>query len=115
LAGEAEGDQESMVDFFERAIRVGQRVKRYDALRGKERAEYGKDNRAYIQTKGHLDRINKRLRKLRRMRKEAAALAPLSPDNAIKSAEVVRLIEDRIQDNYNNFNRFYDKKVGRTR
>jgi hypothetical protein len=115
LAGEAEGDQESMVDFFEREIRVGQRVKRYDALRGKERAEYGKDNRAYIQTKGHLDRINKRLRKLRRMRKEAAALAPLSPDNAIKSAEVVRLIEDRIQDNYNNFNRFYDKKVGRTR
>jgi len=115
LVGEAEGDQESMVDFFERAIRVGQRVKRYDALTGKERIKYGKDNRAYIQTKGHLDRINKRLRKLRRMRKEAAALAPLSPDNAIKSAEIVRLIEDRIQDNYNNFNKFYDEKVGRTK
>ena len=115
FVGEAEGDQESMVDFFEREIRVGQRVKRYDALTGKERIKYGKDNRAYIQTKGHLDRINKQLRKLRRMRKEAAALAPLSPDNAIKSAEIVRLIEDRIQDNYNNFNRFYDEKVGRTK
>jgi hypothetical protein len=49
------------------------------------------------------------------MRKEAAALAPLSPDNAVKSAEIIRLIEDRIQDNYNNFNRFYDEKVGRTK
>ena len=115
LVGEADGDQVSMGDFYQRSTRVGQRVKHLRSLKGAERLKYREDNLGYLETNGLLTAIQKHLRQLRKVRKEAQESAAMSPENAINSARIQEWVEDQIQNDYDKFNRFYDKKVGRAK
>ena len=102
-------------DFYERKIKLEQKEARLDALRGRERLKYRRENSNYFKTLSDLDRAERRLRDLRKRRDRLKVLASRSPDSAVRFAEAEQRIYDLMNLTYNRFNKSYDRKVGRTK
>ena len=102
-------------DFYERKIKLEQKEARLDALRGRERLRYRRENSGYFKTLSDLDRAERRLRDLRKRRDRLKVLASRSPDAAVRFAEAEQRIYDLMNLTYNRFNKSYDRKVGRTK
>ena len=106
--------RESMADFFERSDKIGQKIRQRDLLRGRERINYVKSNRSYINMSRDLKRAESELREIRREIREYRDKASRSPQNAIRYGQKVEAAYEEMNSVYNKFNKKYDKRVGRT-
>ena len=106
--------RESMADFFERSDKIGQKIRQRDLLRGRERINYVKSNRSYINMSRDLKRAESELREIRGEIREYRDKASRSPQNAIRYGQKVEAAYEEMNSVYNKFNKKYDKRVGRT-
>ncbi len=106
--------RESMADFFERSDKIGQKIRQRDLLRGRERINYVKSNRSYINMSRDLKRAESKLREIRGEIREYRDKASRSPQNAIRYGQKVEAAYEEMNSVYNKFNKKYDKRVGRT-
>jgi vacuolar-type H+-ATPase subunit I/STV1 len=106
----------SVSDYFERKAVLQQKLATLQSKTGKEREAYRnriKDN--YLTMFNTLKNTDNALRRLRKRRQELKARMAQSPENAIQGASQLDAIEQKIQDLYDNFNKQYDERVGRTK
>jgi len=108
-------EQMSMSDYYDRKVKLEQKEAALEGYRGAERLQYRNRNKDYITMFNLLDQSERQLRQLRKARSEIRTAAALSPANAKLYAEREEQIEDAIQKIYDRFNKYYDKRVGRTK
>jgi len=107
--------RQSTSDYYERRTKIQQKVSRVDALRGRERVEYRRENRAFINMADTLKETERELQALRKRRAQARDDALESPQAALKAARVEKNMYDEIAEEQARFNKLYDRKVGRTK
>ena len=116
LKGEVDS-RESMSDYFERRNKIKQKLNRLEALKGAERIKYRNENKSYVSTslQRKLKRIEKNIRDLREERNDYQTKASKSPQSAIYYGKRVESIYDEMNDEYADFNKYYDRVVGRSK
>ncbi len=107
--------RQSTSDYYERRTKIQQKVSRVDALRGRERVEYRRENRAFLNMAETLKETERELQALRKQRAQARDDALESPQAALKAARVEKNMYDEIAEEQARFNKLYDRKVGRTK
>ena len=106
----------SVSDYFERKSIVQQKLATLQSKTGQEREAYRKRIKdSYGTMFTTLKNTENSLRRLRKRRRALKASMAQSPENAIQGASQLEAIEARIQEIYDDFNKKYDERVGRTK
>jgi hypothetical protein len=105
----------AVADYYDRKVKLEQKEAAIQGLRGADRIKYREQNQDYVTMFGVLNSIERKLRKIRQMESQLRSRAALSPANAEQYATGLEVLEERKQKLYDQFNKLYDKRVGRTK
>jgi hypothetical protein len=105
----------AVADYYDRKVKLEQKEAAIQGLRGADRIKYRERNQDYVTMFGALNSIERKLRKVRQMESQLRSRAALSPANAEQYATGLEVLEERKQKLYDQFNKLYDKRVGRTK
>jgi hypothetical protein len=105
----------AVADYYDRKVKLEQKEAAIQGLRGADRIKYRERNQDYVTMFGVLNSIERKLRKVRQMESQLRSRAALSPANAEQYATGLEVLEERKQKLYDQFNKLYDKRVGRTK
>jgi hypothetical protein len=105
----------AVADYYDRKVKLEQKEAAIQGLRGADRIKYREQNQDYVTMFGVLNSIERKLRKVRQMESQLRSRAALSPANAEQYATGLEVLEERKQKLYDQFNKLYDKRVGRTK
>ena len=100
-------------EFYDRQEKLRRKDAARKGLRGKERVDFVEKNKDYFPMVRSLKIINKRLNQVNERIKNARAMAPRSPEMALQAARIEEEMYEKKNQLYGQFNKLYDKRVGR--
>ena len=106
-------DREAQSEYYSRIIRLRQKQTAKEEMRGAERNAHVKKNKDYFNLVPWMNNAERKIRNVREQINDARARAARSPEDAKEAAIKEEELYDELSAIYGEFNKRWDKKIGR--